>query len=73
MGLEELEDYGVKLYRLVAAEGRPAKLFVGGLHGNEGLYTTPILERLAQEEISVSYTHLPSPRDRTRSRMPSSA
>ena len=51
MGLEELEDYGVKLYRLVAAEGRPAKLFVGGLHGNEGLYTAPILERLALEEI----------------------
>jgi len=50
MGLEEREDYGVKLYRLVAAEGRPAKLFVGGLHGNEGLYTAPILERLAQEE-----------------------
>ena len=51
MMLEEREDYGVKLYRLVGAEGRPAKLFAGGLHGNEGLYTAPILERLAQEEI----------------------
>lgn len=50
MGLEKLEEYGVRVYRLVAAEGRPAKLFVGGLHGTEGLYTAPILERLAQEE-----------------------
>lgn len=53
MGFEELEDYGVKLYRLTYPEEELAKLFVGGLHGNEGLYTAPILERLAQEEIYV--------------------
>jgi hypothetical protein len=51
MVFEEREEYGVKLYRLIAAEGRPAKLFAGGLHGTEGLYTAPILEHLAQEEI----------------------
>ena len=33
-------------------------------HCSEGKYLDP---------IAVSYTHLPSPRDRTRSRMPSSA
>jgi hypothetical protein len=53
MGLEELEDYGVKLYRLTSAEEGVAKLFVGGLHGDEGRYTAPILERLAQEERYV--------------------
>ncbi len=53
MGLEELEDYGVKLYRLTYPEEGPAKLFVGGLHGNESRYTAPILGRLAQEEIYV--------------------
>ena len=41
----------MKLYRLVASEEGPTKLFVGGLHGNESLYTAPILERLATEEI----------------------
>ena len=41
----------MKLYRLVASEEGPTKLFVGGLHGDEGLYTAPILERLAKEEI----------------------
>ena len=44
-------DYEMKLYRLVASEEGPTKLFVGGLHGNESLYTAPILERLATEEI----------------------
>ncbi|MFZ2071174.1 MAG: DUF2119 family protein [Halobacteriota archaeon] len=53
MVFEELEDYNVKLYRLVASEEGPTKLFVGGLHGNESLYTAPILERLAQEGIYV--------------------
>lgn len=51
MFFEELEDYGVKLYRLIASEKGPTKLFVGGLHGKEGLYTAPILVRLAKEEI----------------------
>ena len=38
--------------------------------------TSDAAEELTDEEQnqeSVSYTHLPSPRDRTRSRMPSSA
>lgn len=51
MFFEELEDYGVKLYRLISFEEGPIKLFVGGLHGEEGLYTAPILERLAKEEV----------------------
>jgi len=48
---EELEDYGVKRYRLISFEEGPIKLFIGGLHGKEGAYTAPILERLAKEEI----------------------
>ncbi len=43
----------MKLYRSIAPEKGPTKLFVGGLHGDEGLYTAPILERLAQEEVSA--------------------
>ena len=31
------------------------------------------IEALRDKQLAVSYTHLPSPRDRTRSRMPSSA
>jgi hypothetical protein len=53
MSFEELEDCGMKLYRSIAPEKGPTKLFVGGLHGNEGLYTASILERLAQEDISA--------------------
>ena len=45
------ERYGVKVYRLIASVEGPTKLFVGGLHGDEGLYTAPILERLAHERI----------------------
>lgn len=41
----------MKKYRLSASKEGPAKLFVGGLHGDEGIYTAPILERLAQEEL----------------------
>ncbi len=53
MSFEEREDHGMKLYRSIAPEEGPTKLFVGGLHGDEGLYTAPILERLAQEELPV--------------------
>ncbi|HUV79248.1 MAG TPA: DUF2119 family protein [Candidatus Bathyarchaeia archaeon] len=53
MVFDELEDCGMKLYRSIAPEKGPTKLFVGGLHGNEGLYTAPILERLAKEDILV--------------------
>jgi len=40
----------MKLYRLISSED-PTKLFVGGLHGKEGAYTAPILERLANEAV----------------------
>ncbi|MBA5942261.1 MAG: DUF2119 family protein [Methanophagales archaeon] len=40
-------------YRLTHSGKRPTKLFVGGLHGDEGLYTAPILERLARDGLSV--------------------
>jgi hypothetical protein len=43
----------MKLYRLVASEEGPKRLFVGGLHGDEGEYTTPILERLAKEKLNA--------------------
>jgi len=41
----------MKLYRFPGSggSGGASKLFVGGLHGNEGLYTAPILETLASE------------------------
>jgi len=51
MSFEEREDCGMKLYRSIAPEKGPTKLFVGGMHGNEGLYTAPILERLAYDEV----------------------
>ena len=41
----------MKLYRLIASEAGPTKLFVGGLHGKEGLYTAPILEQLAKDVV----------------------
>jgi len=41
----------MKLYRLTASEAGPTKLFVGGLHGKEGLYTAPILEQLAKDVV----------------------
>jgi len=41
----------MKLYRLIASEAGPTKLFVGGLHGKECLYTAPILEQLAKEAV----------------------
>ncbi len=43
----------MKLYRLVASEEGPKRLFVGGLHGDEGKYTAPILERLATEDLNA--------------------
>lgn len=43
----------MKLYRLVASEEGPKRLFVGGLHGDEGKYTAPILERLAKEKLNA--------------------
>ncbi len=41
----------MKKYLLSSFEEGPTKLFVGGLHGKEGLYTAPILVRLAKEEL----------------------
>jgi hypothetical protein len=43
----------MKLYRLVASAEGPKRLFVGGLHGDEGNYTAPILERLAKEKLNA--------------------
>jgi len=52
MAFEGDQAEGVKLYRANAFAEGPPKLFVGGLHGDEGRYTAPILERLAQEHVS---------------------
>ncbi len=41
----------MKKYLLSASKEGPTKLFIGGLHGKEGLYTAPILVRLAKEEL----------------------
>ncbi|MEA2075893.1 MAG: DUF2119 domain-containing protein [Euryarchaeota archaeon] len=43
----------MRRYRLTSSEKGPVKLFVGGLHGDEGLYTAPILERLTREGVSA--------------------
>lgn len=53
MTFEELKAYGMTLYRSITHVKGPTKLFVGGLHGDEGLYTAPILELLAQEDLSA--------------------
>ena len=53
MRFEKSAVYGVTLFRAVAPEEGPIKLFVGGLHGDEGLYTAPILELLAREDLSA--------------------
>jgi hypothetical protein len=53
MTFEELKAYGMTLYRSITPVKGPTKLFVGGLHGDEGLYTAPILELLAQEDLSA--------------------
>ncbi len=42
----------MKLYRF--RSGSVCKLFVGGLHGDEGLYTAPVLEILAGEAETAS-------------------
>jgi len=55
MNAEEKIDDGIKLYRLFSSRDGPVKLFVGGLHGSEGMYTAPILEELvAGGEVEVS-------------------
>lgn len=51
MLVEALNGAGVRLYRATADGAGPPKLFVGGLHGGEGRYTAPILERLAREDV----------------------
>ncbi len=44
---------GVRLYTARGSEAGPMRLMIGGLHGDEGLFTAPILERLATEELTV--------------------
>jgi hypothetical protein len=51
MPVETMEACGVKLYRAIASVAGPMRLFVGGLHGDEGQYTAPILELLARESV----------------------
>ena len=47
---------------------------IGNFEAARALVTQPgSLLEVGQVDVAVSYTHLPSPRDRTRSRMPSSA
>jgi hypothetical protein len=53
MRFQEREAYGVRLFRANARVAGPSKLFVGGLHGDEGRYTAPILDLLAQEDLSA--------------------
>ena len=53
MKFQEREAYGVRLFRTNARVVGLSKLFVGGLHGDEGLHTAPILELLAQEDLSA--------------------
>ena len=53
MRFQERVAYGVRVFRAHAQVAGPSKLFVGGLHGDEGRYTASILELLAQEELSA--------------------
>jgi hypothetical protein len=53
MVFERLKSYGVKFYRFCSQEEGPTKLFVGGLHGDEGAHTAQILERLAQNTVKA--------------------
>jgi hypothetical protein len=53
MVVEEREEYGVRVYHLAAPVNGPTKLFVGGLHGDEGLYTAPLLSQLVKERIPI--------------------
>ncbi|HUV02081.1 MAG TPA: DUF2119 family protein [Desulfobacteria bacterium] len=53
MTFEKSTVHGVTLFRAVAPEEGPIKLFVGGLHGDEGAHNAPILERLAQETVKA--------------------
>ncbi len=41
------------LHQLISSEKGPTKLFVGGLHGEEGLYTAPFLEQLVKERKRI--------------------
>ena len=53
MVFERLKSYGVQFYRFCSQEEGPIRLFVGGLHGDEGAHTAPILDRLAQENVKT--------------------
>ncbi|MBN1762793.1 MAG: DUF2119 family protein [Methanomicrobia archaeon] len=53
MTFEKSTVHGVTLFRAVAPEEGPTKLFVGGLHGDEGAHTALILERLAQDTVKA--------------------
>ncbi|MGC9444872.1 MAG: DUF2119 family protein [Candidatus Methanospirareceae archaeon] len=43
--------FGVRLYAARGSVAGPTRLVIGGLHGDEGRFTAPIIERLATEEL----------------------
>jgi hypothetical protein len=45
--------FGVRLYAARGSAAGPTRLIIGGLHGDEGLFTAPIIERLATEELTA--------------------
>ncbi|MBN1454885.1 MAG: DUF2119 family protein [Methanomicrobia archaeon] len=45
--------FGVRLYAARGSVSGPTRLVIGGLHGDEGLFTTPFIERLATAELTA--------------------
>jgi len=45
--------FNVRLYAARGPAAGPTRLVIGGLHGDEGLVTAPIIARLAAEELSA--------------------
>jgi hypothetical protein len=45
--------FGVRLYAARGSAAGPTRLVIGGLHGDEGLFTAPIIERLTTEELTA--------------------
>ncbi len=45
--------FGVRLYAARGSVSGPMRLVIGGLHGDEGLFTAPIIERLVTEELTA--------------------
>ena len=45
--------FGVRLYTARGSAAGPTRLVIGGLHGDEGMFTAPIIERLVTEELAT--------------------